>query len=433
MHADHLGSTESITNDAGKVIEKRSYDVYGTRRNPIWGGPSGAVTSKTSRGFTGHEEDDEFGLVNMKGRIMDPLLGRFTTTDPVITDIFDGQSLNKYSYVNGNPLAFVDPTGFSAVDSDAGQTKTDSQIRTIEGILVASDSITPRVQINPAPTPGQEVEEDRAESLESTSSLRFTGDMGTTGNGAGGLPQETPSAEPSSWRENPYVNGIGGFAVGLLEGIIPGSALSYQMQDSLGEHDGMMRQARIGRSLGQLFGGAITAGIGLMGEAAATGFVLTGIGSVVGVPVAAVSTVAVIGGTANIIAGLRGLAQETMGGGGGTRGPPNGSQSSSSSGWRVGDDIYKPTATGAKPNWSTVRARYWKNEAASDAAKNYSSAQIERMKRGLAPQRYSKGKGGMESKDLSHEPTPAREGGTNLVPRWPQDHANVDSYRRPGY
>jgi hypothetical protein len=30
------------------------------------------MTSKTTRGFTGHEEDDEFGLVNMKGRIMDP-------------------------------------------------------------------------------------------------------------------------------------------------------------------------------------------------------------------------------------------------------------------------------------------------------------------------------------------------------------------------
>jgi filamentous hemagglutinin len=206
------------------------------------------------------------------------------------------------------------------------------------------------------------------------------------------------------------------------------------MQDSLGEHDGMMRQARIGRSLGQLFGGAITAGIGLMGEAAATGFVLTGIGSVVGVPVAAVSTVAVIGGTANIIAGLRGLAQETMSGGGGTRGPPSGSQSSGSSRWRVGDDINKPTANGAKPNWSTVRARFWKNEAAkSNATEVHGAENVERMKRGLAPQRYNDQKGGIESKDLSHEPTPAREGGTNVVERWPQDHAKVDSHRRPGY
>jgi filamentous hemagglutinin len=110
------------------------------------------------------------------------------------------------------------------------------------------------------------------------------------------------------------------------------------------------------------------------------------------------------------------------------------SSSSSSSGWRVGDDIYKPTAKGVAPNWSTVRARYWKNYAtSSDAAKNFKPEQIERMKRGLAPQQYNKDKGGMESMDLSHEPTPAREGGTNLVKRWPQDHAGVDPQRRPGY
>jgi len=102
--------------------------------------------------------------------------------------------------------------------------------------------------------------------------------------------------------------------------------------------------------------------------------------------------------------------------------------------WRVGDDIYAPTATAGAPNWNTVRARFWKNEATSgEAAQRYGAANVERMKRGLAPQRYNDQKGGMESMDLSHEPTPARNGGTNVVPRWPQDHAKVDKYRRPGY
>jgi filamentous hemagglutinin len=32
--------------------------------------------------------------------------------------------------------------------------------------------------------------------------------------------------------------------------------------------------------------------------------------------------------------------------------------------------------------------------------------------------------------ELSHEPVPLREGGTNLIPRWPADHAAVDPYRR---
>ena len=113
---------------------------------------------------------------------------------------------------------------------------------------------------------------------------------------------------------------------------------------------------------------------------------------------------------------------------------PSTAKPSPSDAWRVGDDIYKPTAKGEAPNWSTVRARYWKNEAAkSDAAKVHGAENVERMKRGLAPQRYNEQKGGKESKDLSHEPTPAREGGTNVVDRWPQDHAKVDSHRRPGY
>jgi hypothetical protein len=42
-------------------------------------------------------------------------------------------------------------------------------------------------------------------------------------------------------------------------------------------------------------------------------------------------------------------------------------------------------------------------------------------------------KGGMESMELSHEPIPFRDGGTEFVPRWPQDHAAVDPFRFPGY
>lgn len=49
------------------------------------------------------------------------------------------------------------------------------------------------------------------------------------------------------------------------------------------------------------------------------------------------------------------------------------------------------------------------------------------------PQRYNRDKGGLESMELSHEPIPYRDGGKNVIPRWPQDHANVDPFRFPGY
>ncbi|MBK9262011.1 MAG: RHS repeat-associated core domain-containing protein [Polyangiaceae bacterium] len=106
-----LGRSETTTKENGAIDERRSYDAFGARRNPEWGGSSIAFTSKTKKGFTGHEEADEFGLVNMKGRVYDPRIGRFTTTDPIIANLYNGQSFGAYSYVRNNPLAFVDPSG----------------------------------------------------------------------------------------------------------------------------------------------------------------------------------------------------------------------------------------------------------------------------------------------------------------------------------
>ena len=76
-------------------MESRSYDPFGQRRNPVWGAPPPmSFTSKTTQGFTGHESDDEVGLVNMKGRIFDPKVGRFLTTDPIVSAPLSGQSWN---------------------------------------------------------------------------------------------------------------------------------------------------------------------------------------------------------------------------------------------------------------------------------------------------------------------------------------------------
>ncbi len=38
--------------------------------------------------------------------------------------------------------------------------------------------------------------------------------------------------------------------------------------------------------------------------------------------------------------------------------------------------------------------------------------------------------GEWETMELSHEPIPLREGGTEVVPRWPADHAAVDPHRQ---
>lgn len=111
VHTDHLGSIESITDNAQQVIERLSFDAHGKRRNPNWTDSSGSISSVTSKGFTGHEMDDSIGLINMNARIYDPVIGRFISPDTVIQYPYTTQGYNRYTYVNNNPLSFTDPSG----------------------------------------------------------------------------------------------------------------------------------------------------------------------------------------------------------------------------------------------------------------------------------------------------------------------------------
>jgi RHS repeat-associated protein len=114
VHDDHLGSTDLVTDAAGAVVERQSFDPFGLRRNPQWAvttPPVGAPAVR--RGFTGHAHDDDLGLINMRGRMYDPRLGRFLTADPIVPDAADSQSWNPYSYVRNNPLTWIDPSGFN--------------------------------------------------------------------------------------------------------------------------------------------------------------------------------------------------------------------------------------------------------------------------------------------------------------------------------
>lgn len=108
--------------------------------------------------------------------------------------------------------------------------------------------------------------------------------------------------------------------------------------------------------------------------------------------------------------------------------------------WRVGDHPMDPMKDGRRPSRGTERKRFWKNEAAFNA-EAYNSDQLERMRAGKAPQRFSpdlleyqikhgwKVQDGFESKELSHEPLSRAEGGLQSVPRWPAEHAKVDAQR----
>ena len=102
-HGDHLGSTTIVTNASrGKEQETYYYPFGETRYN------SGDATNYK---YTGQEEDPETGLYYYGARYYDPIIGRFISADTVVPNFTNPQSLNRYSYVENNPLRYIDPTG----------------------------------------------------------------------------------------------------------------------------------------------------------------------------------------------------------------------------------------------------------------------------------------------------------------------------------
>lgn len=118
FHVDHLGSIVAITDEAGTVTERRSYDAWGKRRNSNGTPMSNAFfTPEERHGFTGHEELNELGLIHMNGRLYDPATGRFLSADPTIQYADDMQNYNRYSYINNNPLSTIDASGYGFFSS----------------------------------------------------------------------------------------------------------------------------------------------------------------------------------------------------------------------------------------------------------------------------------------------------------------------------
>ena len=116
LHRDHLDSIVAITNEQGYVVERFFYDAFGKQLTAVNPDGNKLYTSfidnhLTDRGFTGHKQIQS-GLIHMGGRVYDPAIGRFLSADPHIQFAGNLQNYNRYSYVNNNPLAFNDPTGY---------------------------------------------------------------------------------------------------------------------------------------------------------------------------------------------------------------------------------------------------------------------------------------------------------------------------------
>ncbi|WP_444933683.1 polymorphic toxin-type HINT domain-containing protein [Microbulbifer sp. JTAC008] len=107
-HNDMLGSPVAASDKDGELLWTESYEPYGKKR--------GDKQSLNHRGYTGHAEDANTGLVYMQARYYDPLIGRFYSMDPVgyLGHLERGnpiQGMNRYAYANNNPYKYNDPDG----------------------------------------------------------------------------------------------------------------------------------------------------------------------------------------------------------------------------------------------------------------------------------------------------------------------------------
>ncbi len=120
-HADGLGSVMQVTDGTEAVVEKYTYDVYGTPS--FFNGSGGSIGSSAIGNrilFQGRDRDPGYLLYNFRNRIYAQGWGRFLQTDPIrwrnYTGVTELGSINFYTFVGNDPVNFIDPYGLHWTD-----------------------------------------------------------------------------------------------------------------------------------------------------------------------------------------------------------------------------------------------------------------------------------------------------------------------------
>ena len=84
--------------------------------------------------FTGHETDENTGLIYMGARFYDPDTARFLKKDTYLGQSNTPPSLHRYLYAYSNPTFYIDPTGHAPVLDETGQYLMDTGKRLLENV-----------------------------------------------------------------------------------------------------------------------------------------------------------------------------------------------------------------------------------------------------------------------------------------------------------
>jgi len=104
-HFDYRSSTVALTNAVGQVVDRIAYSAYGELlTQPTYDTPF------LFNGMYGVMSDDN-GLYYMRARLYSPEIKRFVNQDVLLGNVADGQSLNRFAFVTGQPVQMIDPWG----------------------------------------------------------------------------------------------------------------------------------------------------------------------------------------------------------------------------------------------------------------------------------------------------------------------------------
>lgn len=103
-HYASLGTTANLSDSSGAIQVSYRVDPFGEITQQ-------EGTSVNRQVFTGHEHDEETGLIYMKARFYDPDTGRFLSQDSYLGESGTPPSLHRYLYAYSNPNVWIDPTG----------------------------------------------------------------------------------------------------------------------------------------------------------------------------------------------------------------------------------------------------------------------------------------------------------------------------------
>ena len=100
-----MGSTTAVTDASGNVKYSYAYSPYGE----LLSGTYGQVLFLYN-GQYGVTSDNN-GLYYMRARYYNIAIKRFCNQDILTGEIGESKSLNRYAYVEGNPVSYIDPFG----------------------------------------------------------------------------------------------------------------------------------------------------------------------------------------------------------------------------------------------------------------------------------------------------------------------------------